>query len=232
MTKSGRGSFGLSQRLRQGVLTPWPRAAITRSIRAIWGGTTPTRRCSPSRRARRSNSRRRIPPAASLTPRSHRGRYRQARLRQGQSGLRAGLHRRRHAGRCDQGDAARFHAVSGWGWTANIPGFGLLADQFKEPALHIWKYNTDEPGAGRLRSRRARAAEALLRHHRPGAGGSWPALRRAAAARGRQHGYPRHDGGHRALSAGRGGGRRCSPSAIPMPRKATARSAARRSKAR
>ena len=31
---------------------------------------------------------------------------------------------------------------SGWGWTANIPGFGLLADQFKEPALHIWKYDT------------------------------------------------------------------------------------------
>lgn len=33
---------------------------------------------------------------------------------------------------------------SGWGWTANIPGFGLLADQFPEPALHMWKY---EPGA-------------------------------------------------------------------------------------
>lgn len=30
---------------------------------------------------------------------------------------------------------------SGWGWTANIPGFGLLADQFAEPALHIWKYD-------------------------------------------------------------------------------------------
>ncbi|MFA3920587.1 acetamidase/formamidase family protein [Ruegeria hyattellae] len=30
---------------------------------------------------------------------------------------------------------------SGWGWTANIPGFGLLADQFTDPALHIWKYN-------------------------------------------------------------------------------------------
>src|SRR5262245_4577338 len=30
---------------------------------------------------------------------------------------------------------------SGWGWTANIPGFGLLADQFKQPALHIWKYD-------------------------------------------------------------------------------------------
>lgn len=32
---------------------------------------------------------------------------------------------------------------SGWGWTANIPGFGLLADQFKEPALHIWKYDAN-----------------------------------------------------------------------------------------
>jgi acetamidase/formamidase len=30
---------------------------------------------------------------------------------------------------------------SGWGWTANIPGFGLLADQFTEPALHLWKYD-------------------------------------------------------------------------------------------
>jgi len=30
---------------------------------------------------------------------------------------------------------------SGFGWTANIPGFGLLADQFKEPALHIWSYD-------------------------------------------------------------------------------------------
>ncbi len=32
-------------------------------------------------------------------------------------------------------------APSGWGWTANIPGFGLLADQFTEAALHIWKYD-------------------------------------------------------------------------------------------
>jgi acetamidase/formamidase len=32
-------------------------------------------------------------------------------------------------------------APSGWGWTANIPGFGLLADDFKEPALHLWKYD-------------------------------------------------------------------------------------------
>ena len=26
-----------------------------------------------------------------------------------------------------------------WGWTALIPGFGLLADEFPEPALHIWR---------------------------------------------------------------------------------------------
>jgi len=30
---------------------------------------------------------------------------------------------------------------SGWGWTANIPGFGLLADDFKEAALHLWRYD-------------------------------------------------------------------------------------------
>jgi len=30
---------------------------------------------------------------------------------------------------------------SGWGWTAIIPGFGLLADQFTEPALNIWTYD-------------------------------------------------------------------------------------------
>lgn len=31
--------------------------------------------------------------------------------------------------------------ASGWGWTGNIPGFGLLADQFKEPHLQLWKYD-------------------------------------------------------------------------------------------
>ncbi len=30
---------------------------------------------------------------------------------------------------------------SGWGWTANIPGFGLLADEFTEPSLHLWRYD-------------------------------------------------------------------------------------------
>ena len=30
---------------------------------------------------------------------------------------------------------------SGWGWTANIPGFGLLADEFRDPAVHTWTYD-------------------------------------------------------------------------------------------
>lgn len=33
---------------------------------------------------------------------------------------------------------------SGFGWTANIPGFGLLADQFKAPALALWHYDTQQ----------------------------------------------------------------------------------------
>lgn len=45
----------------------------------------------------------------------------------------------------EPGDALKItllsFAPSGWGWTANIPGFGLLADQFTEPALHLWKYD-------------------------------------------------------------------------------------------
>jgi acetamidase/formamidase len=32
---------------------------------------------------------------------------------------------------------------SGFGWTALIPGFGLLADQFPGPALHLWSYEAD-----------------------------------------------------------------------------------------
>jgi acetamidase/formamidase len=29
---------------------------------------------------------------------------------------------------------------SGWGWTGNIPGFGLLSDQFPDAHLHHWNY--------------------------------------------------------------------------------------------
>jgi len=41
--------------------------------------------------------------------------------------------------------AVRFEGYrpSGFGWTANIPGFGLLADQFPDPALKLWAYDAD-----------------------------------------------------------------------------------------
>ena len=49
------------------------------------------------------------------------------------------------------GDAVKVTLVdyrpSGWGWTANIPGFGLLADQFPDPALHLWTYDAERLGA-------------------------------------------------------------------------------------
>jgi acetamidase/formamidase len=35
-------------------------------------------------------------------------------------------------------------AMTGWGWTAHFPGFGLLADQFPEPWLKHWELT---PGA-------------------------------------------------------------------------------------
>ena len=34
-----------------------------------------------------------------------------------------------------------------WGWTALIPGFGLLADEFPEPALKIWSLERSSEGA-------------------------------------------------------------------------------------
>ena len=40
-----------------------------------------------------------------------------------------------------EGFAPRKTDGTAWGWTANIPGFGLLADQFKDPALTIWTYD-------------------------------------------------------------------------------------------
>jgi acetamidase/formamidase len=51
----------------------------------------------------------------------------------------------------EPGDAIKVTLIdfepSGWGWTAIIPGFGLLADQFAEAALNIWTYATDPLGA-------------------------------------------------------------------------------------
>jgi acetamidase/formamidase len=116
-------------------------------------------------------------------------------------------------------------APSGWGWTANIPGFGLLTDQFKEPGLHIWKYD-------------AQAMTPAMY----GPGGRVPlkpfcgTIGLAPAEPG-QHSIvpPRRVGGNMdirdmsagtgAPPAGRGEGAGCSRSVIPTPRRATARCA-------
>tara|TARA_B100001245_G_scaffold182694_1_gene140771 strand:- start:344 stop:1291 length:948 start_codon:yes stop_codon:yes gene_type:complete len=37
------------------------------------------------------------------------------------------------------------YITSGWGWTAIIPGFGLLADEFNDPDIYIWKYDSNNP---------------------------------------------------------------------------------------
>lgn len=48
----------------------------------------------------------------------------------------------------EPGDVLRIELLSyrpsGFGWTANIPGFGLLADQFGDAALKVWQY---DPGS-------------------------------------------------------------------------------------
>lgn len=50
-----------------------------------------------------------------------------------------------HIDGAEPGDALKItidgFEPSGFGWTANIPGFGLLADQFKDPALTLWNYD-------------------------------------------------------------------------------------------
>ena len=55
-----------------------------------------------------------------------------------------------HVDGAEPGDALKITLIDfapqaqdgqGWGWTANIPGFGLLADQFPDPALTLWRYD-------------------------------------------------------------------------------------------
>lgn len=47
----------------------------------------------------------------------------------------------------DPGDTLQVDVLSietaDWGWTGIIPGFGLLADEYTEPALKIWTINNE-----------------------------------------------------------------------------------------
>ena len=76
-------------------------------------------------------------------------------------------------GGAEPGDAVAvtfkaFHP-SGWGWTANIPGFGLLADDLPRPGAAYLELRYRAVDTVRLRRRREGAAEAFRRHHRAGA---------------------------------------------------------------
>ena len=55
-----------------------------------------------------------------------------------------------------------------WGWTASIPGFGLLADDFPDAALRITRLRD---GIGELAAWRADPAGAVLRRARAGVSG-------------------------------------------------------------
>ncbi len=91
---------------------------------------------------------------------------------------------------------------SGWGWTGNIPGFGLLTDQFPHARLHHWHYDP-ALDAGDVRAGRPRTAQAVHRNDRRRAGRAGTAQHHSAAQRRRQHGCPRHLRRYRALPAGR-----------------------------
>ncbi len=187
------------------------------STSAISAGTATIRPSSASRPARRSSSTRWTPRGASSPPDSTVADI--ARLDFAKVNPVAGPI---YIDGAEPGDAIKVtllsFAPSGWGWTANIPGFGLLADQFKDPALHIWKYDAEDAGAGHVWSRRPRAAQTLLRHHRPCARRAGPALDRSAAAHGRQHGHPRHAPPARSSICRSRWRAACSASATPMRR--------------
>src|SRR6202035_67801 len=91
---------------------------------------------------------------------------------------------------------------SGFGWTANIPGFGLLADQFPDPALHLWTYDSSTMAPALYGPEGAGAPEGVRRRSRVSAGGAWSALCGAAARGWRQPGHPRSRRGNDALSSG------------------------------
>ena len=120
---------------------------------------------------------------------------------------------------------------SGFGWTAIIPGFGLLADQFTDPGLTLWTY---DPGSMAPAAFSSQAKVPL----KPFAGtiGLAPGEKGLHSVvpprRGRrQHGRPRHRQGGRSSTCRSKSPAGCSRSATPTPPRATARSAARPSKA-
>ena len=75
---------------------------------------------------------------------------------------------------------------SGWGWTVDLPGFGLLANQFQQPALHIWSFDTDTLMTDNFREFWPGASEAIYGNGWRRSCGNGDAQNRSTAAGGRQ----------------------------------------------
>ena len=84
--------------------------------------------------------------------------------------------------------------VRDWGWTANIPGFGLLADEYPDPYVKLWECDWER-----------HIAEFKPGIHVPL--DPFIGVIGVAPARGRQHGYPVHASRHDTLPARRHGER-------------------------
>ena len=130
------------------------------------------------------------PGAGHFTPQIDRRRRRDGRLRQGQSGDRPGVHRRRRAGRRGARSPARKFIPSGWGWTRTSPASACSPTSSRTRRCTSG-HMTPRPWRRPLRPQGAGAAQAVRRQDRPGARRARPAQHRSAAPGRRQHGHPR-----------------------------------------
>ena len=121
----------------------------------ISAGTTPMSRCSPSPRARPSNSGPSIPPAGQITPKSTVADIPKLDFAKVNPVSRADLYRRRRAGRCDQGDAARFHPQR-LGLDREYPGLRPARRPVQGAGAAYLELRHPAPGARRLSGRAGR----------------------------------------------------------------------------
>ena len=103
-----------------------------------------------------------------------------------------------------------FHPAD-WGWTASIPGFGLLADDFPQAALRITRL---ADGSRRAAAGRPDPARPVLRRARSCLSGR-AAEHDPAHRVGREHGHAPPDGGLAPLAAGDRAGRCVQPGRRP-----------------
>ncbi len=90
-------------------------------------------------------------------------------------------------------------ATADWGWTTIIPGFGLLADEFTEPAVKIWKLDGGANGFAEFAPGIRVPLAPFCGRDRRRTGCTRSAFNDSAVPSRRQHGHKACDGGHAAL---------------------------------